>query len=127
MTANGERKPTQLVINKETMKANSGSVVRIDSNGRVLLNPEHEQTLRHIVKAIGKNKWEDATQLLLTVYESEIDFNAEDVEIYKRVAGYYRLVHLYWLNCIAVVNYYFFPLKPKNDYLSILLSKQELL
>ena len=29
-------------------------------------------------------------QLLLAVHDSEIDFDAEDIEIFKRVAGYYR-------------------------------------
>ena len=67
-------------------------MVRIDAGGRVVLAPEHEATLRHIVKAIGKNKWAEATQLLLAVYDSEIDFDAEDVEIYKRVAGYFRYI-----------------------------------
>ena len=42
------------------------------------------------MKAVGKNRWEDTTQLLLACFDHEIDFDAEDVEIFKRVAGYYR-------------------------------------
>ena len=83
--------PARKEFRKHNMKAESGSAaVRIDQNGRVFLSPDHEATLKKIVKAIGKNKWEDATQLLLAVYDSEIDFDAEDVEIYKRIAGYFR-------------------------------------
>ena len=87
---NGSDQPVRVVVTKDTLKRDSKSPVRIDCSGRVILSREHEETLRHIVKAIGKNKWEDATQLLLAVYDSEIDFDAEDVEIYKRIAGYFR-------------------------------------
>lgn len=80
----------KIVVTKDSLKKSSDGVVRIDAAGRVILNDDHKKTLHHIVKAIGKNKWEDATQLLLAVYDSEIDFDAEDVEIYKRVAGFYR-------------------------------------
>lgn len=54
------------------------------------MEAEHEQTLKNIVKAIGKNRWEDATQLLLASHEHAVDFDAEDIEIFKRVAGYYQ-------------------------------------
>ena len=91
MMPSGENQPAKVVVTKDNLKKWTNSVVKIDSSGRVILSPEHQETLRNIVKAIGKNKWEDATQLLLAVYDSEIDFDAEDVEIYKRVAGYFRL------------------------------------
>ena len=81
---------SETAVTKDSLKKVSDDVVRIDRSGRVILNDDHKRTLHHIVKAIGKNKWEDATQLLLAVYDSEIDFDAEDIEIYKRVAGYYR-------------------------------------
>ena len=87
---NGETQPARLIVTKDSLKKNSPDPVRIESSGRVVLSTDHQNTLRHIVKAIGKNKWEDATQLLLAVYDSEIDFDAEDVEIYKRIAGYFR-------------------------------------
>jgi len=87
---NGEDQPSRMIVTKDTLKKDSGGPVKIERSGRVLLTREHEETLRHIVKAIGKNKWEEATQLLLAVYDSEIDFDAEDVEIYKRIAGYFR-------------------------------------
>ena len=86
----GEAQPARLVVTKDTLKKDCPAPVKIDGSGRVVLTSDHQKTLRHIVKAIGKNKWEDATQLLLAVYDSEIDFDAEDVEIYKRVAGYFR-------------------------------------
>ena len=87
---NGEDQPSRMIVTKDTLKKDTECPVRIDSAGRVMLSRDHEETLRHIVKAIGKNKWQDATELLLAVYDSEIDFDAEDIEIYKRIAGYYR-------------------------------------
>ena len=87
---NGEEQPARMIVTKDTLKKDSPAPVKIDNSGRVILTSEHQKTLRHIVKAIGKNKWEEATQLLLAVYDSEIDFDAEDVEIYKRIAGYFR-------------------------------------
>ena len=91
MMPGGESHPAKVIVTKDTLKKWTDAVVKIDASGRVMLSQEHQDTLRNIVKAIGKNKWEDATQLLLAVYDSEIDFNAEDVEIYKRIAGYFRL------------------------------------
>ena len=87
---NGEDQPSRMIVTKDTLKKDTGCPVKIDCSGRVILSKEHDETLRHIVKAIGKNKWQDATELLLAVYDSEIDFDAEDIEIYKRIAGYYR-------------------------------------
>ena len=62
----------------------------INERGVIMMEPEHQQTLKNIVKAIGKNRWEDATQLLLATHDHVVDFDAEDVEIYKRIAGYYQ-------------------------------------
>ena len=87
---NGEAQPARMIVTKDTLKKDSPAPVKIESSGRVILTSDHQKTLRHIVKAIGKNKWEEATQLLLAVYDSEIDFDAEDVEIYRRIAGYFR-------------------------------------
>ena len=91
MMPGGESQPAKVVVTKDNLKKWTDSAVKIDASGRVMLSQQHQDTLKNIVKAIGKNKWEDATQLLLAVYDSEIDFNAEDVEIFKRVAGYFRL------------------------------------
>ena len=92
MMPGGNTEPEKIIVTKDTLKSQDvSSSVKIDSTGRVIMGPDHQRTLRHIIKAIGKNKWEDATQLLLAVYDSEIDFDVEDVEIYKRVAGYYRV------------------------------------
>jgi len=62
----------------------------INARGVITMESEHQQTLKNIVKAIGKNRWEDATQLLLAAHEHVVDFDAEDIEIYKRIAGYYQ-------------------------------------
>ena len=62
----------------------------IDVNGDIHMNANHQQTLKNIVSAIGKNKWEDATHLLLEHHDNIVDFDAEDTEIYKRMAAYYR-------------------------------------
>merc|ERR1719410_1229293 len=86
----GSSEPVKMVVTKDTLRSDTSSMVKIDANGRVMMGPDHQNTLRQIIKAIGKNKWEDATQLLLAVYDSEIDFDVEDVEIYKRIAGYFR-------------------------------------
>lgn len=91
MMPGGSSEPVKMVVTKDTLRSDASSMVKIDANGRVIMGPDHQQTLRQIIKAIGKNKWEDATQLLLAVYDSEIDFDVEDVEIYKRIAGYYRV------------------------------------
>eukprot|EP00092_Neocalanus_flemingeri_P041086 GFUD01044743.1.p1 GENE.GFUD01044743.1~~GFUD01044743.1.p1 ORF type:complete len:582 (-),score=118.59 GFUD01044743.1:147-1892(-) len=64
--------------------------LHIDGRGVVTMEAEHEQTLKNIVKAIGKSRWADATQLLLASHENVVDFDAEDVEIFKRIAGYYQ-------------------------------------
>ena len=62
----------------------------IDAMGEIHMKPHHQQTLKNIIKAIGKNKWSDATLLLLDHYEHIVDFDAEDTEIFKRMASYYR-------------------------------------
>jgi len=82
--------PSKMVVTLDSLKKEGVTPLRIDASGRVFLNKEHETTLKKIVKAVGKNRWEDTTQLLLACFDHEIDFDAEDIEIYKRVAGYYR-------------------------------------
>ena len=62
----------------------------IDEKGDIHMKPQHQDTFRRIVKAIGKNKWEEATHLLLDSHENIIDFDAEDTEIYQRMSEYYR-------------------------------------
>jgi len=64
--------------------------LHISERGVVTMEVEHQQTLCNIVKAIGKNRWEDATQLLLAAHDHVVDFDAEDIEIFKRIAGYYQ-------------------------------------
>ena len=76
--------PDKMLLNVET------SPIIVDAQGEIHMRPHHEKTLTSIVKTIGKNRWEDATMLLLNHYENIIDFDAEDVEIYKRMASYYR-------------------------------------
>ena len=66
------------------------SPIIIDAQGEIHMRPHHEKILKSIVKTIGKSRWEDATMLLLDHFENIIDFDAEDVEIYKRMASYYR-------------------------------------
>jgi len=90
ITPNSDNQPSKMVVTLETIKKSGESPIKIDTSGKVFLNAEHESTLKKIVKAVGKNRWEDTTQLLLAVFDHEIDFDAEDVEIFKRVAGYYR-------------------------------------
>ena len=76
--------PDKMLLNVET------SPIIVDAQGEIHMRPHHEKTLQSIVKTIGKNRWEDATMLLLNHFENIIDFDAEDVEIYKRMASYYR-------------------------------------
>ena len=78
-------------ITMESIKRTDAEAIRIDEAGKLTMNSEHEDTLRKIVNAVGKNRWEDATKLLLAVYDHEIDFDVEDAEIYARIAGYYQL------------------------------------
>ena len=78
-------------LTMESIKKSDAEPIRIDETGKLTMNPDHEDTLRRIVNAVGKNRWEDATKLLLAVYDHEIDFDVEDAEIYARIAGYYQL------------------------------------
>ena len=75
---------------KEMMLDVETSPIIIDAQGEIHMRPHHEKILKSIVKTIGKSRWEDATMLLLDHFENIIDFDAEDVEIYKRMASYYR-------------------------------------
>lgn len=90
ITPNGDNQPSKMVVTLDSLKNSGEAPLRIDTSGRVFLNAEHETMLKRIVKAVGKNRWEDTTQLLLACFDHEIDFDAEDIEIFKRVAGYYR-------------------------------------
>ena len=72
------------------MQVNESSPIIIDAQGEIHMKPSHEQTLKNIIKAIGKNRWEDATMLLFNHYENIVDFDAEDIEIYKRMASHYQ-------------------------------------
>ena len=65
-------------------------LIVIDAQGEIHLAPHHEDTLTNIVKAIGKTRWEDTVHLLLAQHEHIVDFDAEDVEIFRRFAQYYR-------------------------------------
>ena len=76
--------PDKMVLHVETKP------IIVDAQGEIHMRPHHEKILKNIVKTIGKNRWEDATMLLLNHFENIIDFDAEDVEIYKRMASYYR-------------------------------------
>ena len=90
ITPSGDNQPTKMVVTLDSLKHEAEEPLRIDAAGRVFLNARHDATLKKIVKAVGKNRWEDTTQLLLACFDHEIDFDAEDIEIYKRIAGYYR-------------------------------------
>ena len=70
---------------------NQNDPIIVDVSGDIHMNAQHQQTLKNIVSAIGKNKWEDATHLLMEHHDNIVDFDAEDTEIYKRMAAYYRL------------------------------------
>ena len=78
-------------LTMESIKKSDAEPIRIDETGKLTMNSDHEDTLRRIVNAVGKNRWEDATKLLLAVYDHEIDFDVEDAEIYARIAGHYQL------------------------------------
>jgi len=78
-------------ITMESIRRLDVEPIRIDEAGKLTMNTEHEETLKKIVNAVGKTRWEDATKLLLAVYDHEIDFDVEDAEIFARIAGYYQL------------------------------------
>ena len=65
-------------------------LIVVDEKGDILLEPHHQQTLSNIVNAIGRTRWADTVQLLLAQHDHVVDFDAEDVEIFKRFAQYYR-------------------------------------
>ena len=65
-------------------------LIVIDAEGEIHLEPNHQTSLSNIVKAIGKTRWEETVHLLLAQHEHIVDFDAEDVEIFRRFAQYYR-------------------------------------
>ena len=65
-------------------------LIVVNEKGEIHLEPEHQQTLKNIVNAIGKTHWEDTVTLLLTKHDHIIDYDAEDIEIFKLFAQYYR-------------------------------------
>ena len=65
-------------------------LIVIDAEGEIHLEPHHQTSLSNIVKAIGKTRWEETVHLLLAQHEHIVDFDAEDVEIFRRFAQYYR-------------------------------------
>ena len=72
------------------VKEDPNRMIVIDAEGEIHLEPHHEATLANIVKAIGKTRWEETVHLLLAQHEHIVDFDAEDVEIFRRFAQYYR-------------------------------------
>ena len=72
------------------VKEDPNRMIVIDAEGEIHLEPHHEATLTNIVKAIGKTRWEETVHLLLAQHEHIVDFDAEDVEIFRRFAQYYR-------------------------------------
>eukprot|EP00092_Neocalanus_flemingeri_P039620 GFUD01043146.1.p1 GENE.GFUD01043146.1~~GFUD01043146.1.p1 ORF type:complete len:618 (-),score=188.28 GFUD01043146.1:78-1931(-) len=78
-------------VTLESIKKTGVSPIRIDGSGKLNLKKEHEDTLKKIVKAVGKPRWEEVSKLLLAVYDHEVDYDVEDEEIYDRVARYYQL------------------------------------
>ena len=54
---------SQVTVTLDSIKRVGGPVVRIDQEGRVIMSKDHEQTLHNIVRAVGKNKWEDTSQV----------------------------------------------------------------
>ena len=82
---------SQTSLTIASIKRTEVEPIKIDESGKVIMIGEHEDTLRRIVNALGKTRWEEVTNLLLASFNHEIDYDVEDAEIYSRIAGYYHL------------------------------------
>jgi len=78
------------VVTLESLRKEGVNPVRIDGLGDLVLDKDQEGTLNRIVRSIGKGRWEEASKLLVAVYDLEIDDDLEGEEISDQVARYYQ-------------------------------------
>jgi len=77
-------------VTLDSIKRVGVAPIWIEESGRLMLNKEQEETLKRIVKAVGKNRWQEASTLLLAVYDQQVDSDVDDDEMSEKVASYYQ-------------------------------------
>ena len=76
-------------ITMESLRMEGMPLIKIDEAGVLHLKEEHEEMLVKIVKAVGRNHWEEGTKLLIAVFEYEVDVDIDDEEIFDKVRTYF--------------------------------------
>ena len=76
-------------ITMESLRMEGMPLIKIDEAGVLHLKEEHEEMLVKIVKAVGRNHWEEVTKLLIAVFEYEVDVDIDDEEIFDKVRTYF--------------------------------------
>jgi len=77
-------------VTLESLRKSGEVPIKFDEkSGQLILNKDHEDTLKKIVKSVGTSKWEIVTKLLFAVYDNEIE-DFEEEEICDKVADYYQ-------------------------------------
>jgi len=74
----------------DSLRKQDAVPIRIGEGGQLHMNNEHKDTLRRIVKTVGRNHWEEAGQLMLAVFDHEGDTYVFDDEVYDKIAHYYQ-------------------------------------
>jgi len=87
---NNMKEVNRHLVTLESLRKEGVNPVRIDGLGDLVLDKDQEETLNKIVKSIGKGRWEQASKLLVAVYDLEIDDDLEGEEISDQVARYYQ-------------------------------------
>jgi len=78
-------------VTMESIKKTGSTPIRIDGSGQMSLDKDQEETLKKIVKSVGKGKWQEVSKLLLAVYDIEVEHDMDGDEVFDRVARYYQL------------------------------------
>jgi len=77
-------------VTLESIRKADSAPVRIDQSGHINLTKEQEVTLRRIVRAVGKDRWEEVTKLLVAVHDY-VDCLLDGEELHELVSNYYQL------------------------------------
>ena len=80
----------QSEITMESLRLEGMPIIKIDEDSNLHLQEEHNQMLVKIVKAVGRNHWEEVTKLLIAVFEYEVDVDIDDEEIFDKIRVHYE-------------------------------------
>ena len=79
------------VINGDEKSERKEDAEFVNCNLPLYLTEEHEKMLAKIVRAIGRNHWQEVTKLLIAAFKYEVPFDINDRRVVGKLQKYYEM------------------------------------